>query len=330
MSEIAEILRAYPPDCHPTQVEPLGNAGGLSGAQFWRLVAPRGALGLRCWPIEHPSLERLEFIHAVLRHATAGGPDFLPVPITTSTGTSIVQKAGRLWEMTPWLPGAADYEQSPSAEKLRSAMVALAKFHVAVGDFPASTQFAPAPAISQRLKRLRELKSGGTVELIDAIDDKMWPELAPSARRFAAELPRVVPAAITRLTPLAQMQLPLQICVRDVWSENILFTGDTVSGIVDFGAVDVDTPATDIARLLGSLAGDDATGWRTGLDAYASVRPLTNDESLVVPLLDIAGTILAGRNWLRWIYVERREFSDTTRVIERFIRITKRIARISS
>jgi hypothetical protein len=32
---------------------------------------------------------------------------------------------GHLWELAPWLPGAADYEKSPRVEKLRAAMSAL-------------------------------------------------------------------------------------------------------------------------------------------------------------------------------------------------------------
>ena len=78
----------------------------------------------------------------------------------------------------------------------------------------------------------------------------------------------------------------------------MLFTGDEVTGIVDFGGVDIDTPATDIARLLGSLVGDDEAGWREGIAAYSAVRPLTADEELVAKALDTSGLIVAGCNWL--------------------------------
>lgn len=327
MSEVAEILRSYPPDCQPTQVEPLGNAGGLSGAQFWRLVAPRGALGLRCWPIEHPSSERLGFIHAVLRHAAERGIDFVSLPISTLNGATFIQRDGRLWDLTPWLPGAPDYEQSPSAEKLQAAMVALARFHVAVGDIPASTQLAPAPAILQRLKRLREFQSGGISTLARAIDENEHAELAPLARRFAAELPRAMPLAIDRLAPLADTPLLLQVCIRDVWSDNVLFTRDTVTGLVDFGAVDIDAPVTDIARLLGSLVRD-PSDWKAGLVAYSAIRPLTIDEQRAIPALDAAGNLLAGCNWLRWIYVEGRIFPTARQIAERFRKIVDRTLRL--
>lgn len=325
MSEVATILQKYPADCQATAVEALGNCGGLSGAQFWRFVAPRGALGLRCWPIEHPTPERLAFIHAVLRHAASRGLDFLPLPIATCRRETVVEHEGRLWELTPWLSGAADYESFPTAGKLRAAMIALAKFHIAVSDFPDASRVAPAPAVLQRLRRLHELQSGGITELASTIDDCLWPDITPLAHRFVAKLSRVVPATIVQLSPLADVALPLQICIRDVWCDNVLFTGDKVTGLVDFGAIDIDTPATDVARLLGSLAESDAARWQVGLDAYMSVSALSQEEIRVAAALDRAGVILGGCNWLRWLYVERRTFENADRVRRRLTRFAERL-----
>jgi homoserine kinase type II len=107
-----------------------------------------------------------------------------------------------------------------------------------------------------------------------------------------------------------------------------LFTGDEVTGIIDFGAVDINTPATDIARLLGSLVADDLEGWQTGLAAYSAVRPLSPEESLAVVALDRSGIVLAGCNWIRWIYIERREFDNRQHVIDRFRKLLGRVAKI--
>src|SRR5205085_7730253 len=64
-------------------------------------------------------------------------------------------------------------------------------------------------------------------------------------------------------------QLALQPAIRDVHHEHVLFTGDQVTGLIDFGALRIDTPLTDVARLVGSLVGDDAEARRIALDAYA-------------------------------------------------------------
>jgi homoserine kinase type II len=331
MPQISEILRQFPRDCRPSHVEPLGSAGGMSGAQFWRTICPRGTLALRRWPTEHPAPERLRFIHAVLHSVSERGITFLPAPILARDGNSFVEHAGHLWELTPWMPGQADYERSPSVEKLRAAMVALGKFHVATSDFDhpsaiAATQWVagPPPAIERRLARLRELAQGGIAQLERAIDDTTWPEFALLARQFIALLPRAVPPAIARLEPLAKATLPIQPCIRDIWHDHVLFTGNEVTGLIDFGALDFDSPATDIARLLGSLVGGDASGWQTGLAAYSEVRPLSRNESRAVIALDDCGILLAGCNWIRWVSVDRRHFENHAQIIERFRKIVER------
>jgi homoserine kinase type II len=338
--EIYEILQHYPPACQPARIEPLGNAGGMSGAQFWRLAAPRGKLALRRWPTEHPTTERLGFIHDVLAHAASRGITMLPLPVTTRDGKSFVQHAGHLWELAPWMPGTADYERAPSTAKLRAAMTTLGEIHVALKDCPkaatghrgeAVVGLAGAPpSILRRLARLTELSNGGHQQLSPAIKNDHWPDLAPLAREFVARLPDAVPKAIAQLTPLAHVELPLQPCLRDIWHDHVLFTGDAVTGIVDFGAIDIDTPACDIARLLGSLVRDDTRDWRTGLAAYITVRRLSSDELLAVTAFDISGTILAGCNWIRWIYAERREFGNRAQVIDRFRQIIAQIKVIST
>ena len=165
------------------------------------------------------------------------------------------------------MPGAADYRVAPSAEKLTTAMQSLAAFHNAVADFPQILSNATRPKIAadlrsagaqpatlRHLARLQELQSSTTLaQLADSITPQAFPDLAPLAQEFLALLPKVIPRAIAQLAPLAGAQLPLQPCIRDIWHDHILFTGNRVTGIVDFGALDIDTPATDIARLLGSL-----------------------------------------------------------------------------
>jgi homoserine kinase type II len=301
----------------------------MSGALFWRLESPRGRLVLRRWPIEHPSPDHLRLIHSVLRHVYERGLKFVPAPIAAAGGATFLEHGGHLWELTPWLPGVADYEQNPRVEKLRSAMKALAKFHLAAADFTMAS-LAPgsaggSPAITRRLARIHELQSGGIDVLVRSISNEVWPALAPLARQFLAALPNAVPRAIAELAPLAGVALPLQPSIRDIWHDHVLFEGDNVTGLVDFGAMQVETPAGDVARLLGSLVGDDEVGWRDGLAAYNAVRPLSDHEVAAASALDRSGTLLAGCNWIRWIYVDGRQFEDREQVLKRFRRILARL-----
>ena len=62
----------------------------------------------------------------------------------------------------------------------------------------------------------------------------------------------------------------MQPCLCDPWHDHVLFTGDQVSGVIDYGSVKEDHIAVDLARLLGSLVEDDENAWSIGLKAYQS------------------------------------------------------------
>lgn len=122
---------------------------------------------------------------------------------------------------------------------------------------------------------------------------------------------------VARLRVAAQSEVSLQPAIRDLWRDHVLFTGTGVSGFLDFGAMRIDTPLTDLARLSGSLAGDDLESRQAALRAYSEVRPLSSREIELVDLLDHSGTFIAGWNWLDWLYVEQREFPSLAAVRER-------------
>ena len=109
--EHLEVLAAYPDDHQPLDVEPLGSAGGFSGASFWRVRTASETLCLRRWPQEHPSTDRLEFIQAVLWHVTREGFAAVPLPRETRRHSGYVRHGGYLWELEPWMPGEADFDR---------------------------------------------------------------------------------------------------------------------------------------------------------------------------------------------------------------------------
>lgn len=347
MDDLNPVLSKYPPDCQPTSVESLGSAGGMSGAQFWRVATPRGLMALRRWPREHPTPERLRYIHAVLQHAADHGFGALPLPVTTSAGGTFVTHAGFLWELAPWMPGTADYSREPSMDKFRAAVRTLAQFHLAMATFPTMAGADATKgmnAVQRHFLRVSELSAERINDLAATITDFAWPQLAPSARRFVTHLPTAVPRALAQLEPLRYASLPRQVCLKDIWHDHVLFTGSEVSAIVDFGAVAIDTLATDIARLLSSLVSVTPLPFREGqgegsvsrttspqqlrseaLAAYNDVRPLSPQEVAAARALEVSGTILAGCNWIRWIYTDGRTFENPTQVIERFARLLKRL-----
>ena len=123
----------------------------------------------------------------------------------------------------------------------------------------------------------------------------------------------------------SHVRAPRQPCIRDIWHDHVLFQGDEVSGIVDFGALQSDHVACDISRLLGSLVGGDREDWTRGLAAYQVLRPLTADELMLVDAYDQSTVLLSGMNWIQWLAIEGRVFEDEERVQNRLDQIILRL-----
>jgi Ser/Thr protein kinase RdoA (MazF antagonist) len=121
--------------------------------------------------------------------------------------------------------------------------------------------------------------------------------------------------------------VPLQPCLCDVWHDHQLFERDRLTGLVDYGEVKTDHVAVDLARMLGSLVGDDKVGWQTGLAAYRSVRPLSDSEEALARALDRTGAVLGIANWVRWLYQEGRAFDDPAAARRRLRDLVERVQR---
>ena len=83
------------------------------------------------------------------------------------------------------------------------------------------------------------------------------------------------------LEPLARVAA-LPVCVqpvlRDARPEHFLFEDGRLSGLVDFGAMGVDSVAADLARLIGDWFDGDRDLRREALAAYEAVRPLSAER----------------------------------------------------
>ncbi len=276
-----------------------------------RLDTPRGLLCLRRWPAAYPSVQQLQFIQAVLWHVDREGFQRVPLPLEATSHAGYVAHDGSFWELSPWMPGAADYHTAPSDTKLEAALRTLAEFHVAAASFPlADIGPSVSPGLARRHERFRQLLAGGSGQLADAIRVGTWPELASRARRLVQLFGMAAERWAGPIERARWLRVALAPCIRDIWHDHVLFVGDQVSGLVDFGAMQPDNVATDIARLLGSLVGDDILAWELGLTAYESVRPLSDDEHQLIDVFDRTTVLMGGLQWLEWIYLEHKVLAD--------------------
>ncbi len=333
--DLVSLLAAYPSVGRPTALHPLGGAGGFSGAQFWRVETAHGLFCLRRWPTEYPQASDLDFIHSVLRHAASRGFLLAAVPLETSCGETYLTRSGHLWEVAPWMPGKADFADEPTATRLAAAMECVARFHRAAEEFswtrpdrhrPACPSAAPSPGIGKRVTLLREWIADRARQLDDVIARGVsWPEMRDRAQRLLRLFPKLAPSIAENLAHFNTSSVSLQPCIRDVWHDHLLFQEDKVTGLIDFGSMGVDNVSCDVARLLGSLAGRSPDFWRIGLQAYTSVRDLSDVERGLVQAFDRSGVLLGALNWAAWTLLDGRVFDEPQAVFQRMDALMERL-----
>lgn len=251
--------------------EPVG--GGFSGAAVWR----GGDLALKAWPTNF-SPSHLAAIHA--RVALLAHLPFVPAIHATPEGGTVVVAAGRAWDLSAWADGEPE-RGVPSAARVSSAAAALAGVHAA---WP-SDATGPAPAVLRRLRVIADW---------DAARPVPPGPFGDAVRRAVAVLPRHLGAARAALQPWAGRAVPLQPCLVDVRPDHVYFAGDRVVGLIDFGAVQRDHVAADLARLFG--------GYRVpladALPAYRAAGGRCDEPDGFAQLLADTGIVCAAAAWV--------------------------------
>jgi Ser/Thr protein kinase RdoA (MazF antagonist) len=313
------VLSFYPPSFAAGRWTKLGSAGGFSGARIWQGDLPDGRrFALKQFPIGTDA-EHLQQVHRWMLAANAAGLEFVPSVERRRDGETVAAGEGRLWEITTWMPGQADFHEHPTDVKLIAAISAVARIHEAWATI--SQRIAPCPAIRRRWRALcdwQELLESGWRPRFESGDP-----IAPHAEAAWNVLPPRVATMRQVLLPWLDRQLQLQPCLGDVWHDHILFEGDRVSGIIDFAAAKVDHVAADLARLLGSLVPDQPERTELAIREYSAIRPLANPE--LIPLLDRAGVVGSIANWLRRLYHDHEPVADRNAVASRLAGLVRRL-----
>jgi homoserine kinase type II len=275
-------------------------------------------------------------VHEVLKSVHANGLGIVPVPQPTRSGKTWVRVDGHFWELSPWLPGLPDRDHPTRPGRLRAAFAALAHFHELSGQFHARQNTSggaslPIPAVCERHALAAAWLQGGPSALAAAVQRSSRPPfdaIGDLAREIVQRAFPLLHELTRRLDAWRTFETPLAPAIRDLHREHVLFTGDQVTGLIDFGALRIDTPLTDVARLLGSLAGDDQAARACALAAYEARRPLTGVERELLELLDQSNVVLGGLNWLKWLYLEDRQFPSWPAVVRRLEELVARLAQI--
>ncbi len=304
--EYSGLFDFWDPSCRPLEPGVPPDEPGFSGATVMRITTTRGPLAVRGWPPDGLPRQRLEALHRLLEHVAATVP--VAVPITTGDGTRLADWHGRLWQLEPWMPGTADFHDDPSRVRLDEAMATLARFHRAargfVPDREAETWFGssesrPSPAVGERLEQLTDYQRRWD-RLVDrargAVSGQAdWMTLLADVDELFG---RGADEVAGQLRMVRMTGYRCQPCLRDIWHDHLLWTGDRVTGLIDPGSCRSDNVAIDLARLLGSLVGDDTEAWDAGLAAYDRHARLDLTEAGLVTVLDQSAVLLSGAVWV--------------------------------
>lgn len=282
----ANVLALYGPALAGLRWVPV--SGGFSGALVWR----GDDFALKAYP-PHVPPEHVSQVHAWMRQV-AHLP-FVPAVIPTTRHATLTTHAGRVWELVRWMPGSPGVTPA----QLPHAVEALAQLHRTWE--PRPPQLAPCPGVGRRLDVLRSWR----------------PPADATLRRAADVVTRLAPHAVRALEPWATRPVPVQPCLCDVHADHVLFDGDHVSGVVDYGAMKIDHVAVDLARFLGSAAlSEQEFVW--AVSEYRALGGPVDPE--LVRLLDLSGVVCALAVWCS----RRAEVASATHVRNRMMRLVAR------
>ncbi len=317
------------------RVEPV--SGGFSGAGVFKVEAANTRYCLRRWPAGQVAVTRVLAIHQLLALAQARGVFVVPIPLKSDSGTSLPEFNGEPWQLEPWMPGTANFLAEPNDKRLKSAMTQLARFHNMICEWcptaatrqwfqPASIR--PCSTIARRVCMIDDYaKSIADMEAALALEGDA--RFRNAGTRIALLFRTVHPRVRRELAATERLPVPLQPCIRDLWHDHLLFRGDELSGVVDFGAMATDSISSDLSRLLGSLFGKDQAAWQRAIRHYETVRILTDAEHRLLRPLDQSGVLLSGMTWLKRRYVLRNTPTDLSRVCARMESIAERLTTLT-
>ena len=324
---VALVLSRYPLRLQPiSPVRRLGNAGGSSGATLWRYRAEGGELALRAWPRHGPRLARLEMIHGWLQDLSGLDDVPVPVPVPAIDGRTVQHQNGLYWEVTPWLAGAPEPKRPPAAARVRSAFAALASVHRRLSGHG---QGGVSPGLRLRIRELEMLIEGGLDLMAAALQRSQADALAVAGQQWVLLARATIPRLLPMLHDAARLQVTLQPCLRDARPEHFLFETDRLSGLIDFGAMGIESVAADLARLIGEWFADDYPLRAMALAAYQQIRSLDASELALIAALEATGDLLIAGHWLSWHYLDHRRFDDADDVARGVARGLHRLERLA-
>jgi homoserine kinase type II len=198
-------------------------------------------------------------------------------PVASHTGHYLGALNGKPAALVARLEGSD--VTAPTASQCAAVGAALARLHLAGQSYPAKMDNPRGP--------------------------KWWKATLPAILPFVPAAEAALLNEEVRFQGLYRFSdLPRGAIHADLFRDNVLFTGDTVAGVIDFYFACTDALLYDVAIAVNDWCVDgdgqlDTARTRDFLDAYAAVRPYTPIERGAWPVMLRAGAL---RFWVSRLY----------------------------
>ena len=208
----------------------------------------------------------LPFFLDLMEHLVGHGLT-CPLPIKQRDGATLGTLCGRPATIISFLDGVA--VRRPRAEHCRRLGEVLARFHLATADFQS--------------QRVNDLSLPGWRAVYDGIPKAEAETAFPGMR---AKIGR----ELDQMDKLWPSDLPSGVIHADLFTDNVFFLGQEVSGLIDFYFACTDAYAYDLVICLNAWCFEpdlafNVTKARALVSGYQSVRPLQQGEVDALPLL---------------------------------------------
>ena len=315
---IIRVLREFDIQ-QPVCVTAWDAGQSFSGSDHWKVDCGNASYCLKRWPATKPAVQTKRLIELVTPEVQRQG---LPIaaPLKCRRGGRFVFEQNRWWDLTPWQPGAPVKNAPISETRLENAMQWLAAYHEQAGNIKIET--GRSQALNYRYQLSQTLVDG----LLNRLSQWDYEGLvAGLPELFIAYAQKSLPELVSLLEQQVGRELTLLPVLADVWSDHVFFHENEVSGVIDFGAMKIDSPCLDLARLLGSYAGFDPSVITAGIKYYCAARTLDETQVALVELFDRAHVVLVGVQWLIWLGPEQRIFRQMPQVNQHLQNLARRL-----
>jgi homoserine kinase type II len=319
---IGEVISAY--GLEGLQLDGTSLEG--TGYVTFRIITPQGILALRRKKgsaskimAKHPDIsDSIEGQHRLILFLHDHGFPVAP-PLLTKGKDTYVSILGIPYSLYPFIDGQP---MDPSnLRQLRASAETLARYHQLTAGYSGVPPLSQAPFPKLFEEKLRDFR-----KYSETFDDSLSTlGMAESMLTFKSSLDEIE----SEIQNLPYSSLPKVVIHGDYKPGNVLFKGDEVAAVIDFGRSRNEARLFDIAKTISGLLGtvEDATFLdmtSAFLAAYDKTYPLNNHErASLFPLIQAR---VVSKNLDRFIRLAKKiDAPEKLAKAERFNRLVQRL-----